>query len=194
ALSFTSRTLKAFLNSGTDVISALPFLPLALIALSFFPSQITVLGLLKACLGWGSLAQVIRMESDILIRGAMVQSALSQGITRFRIALKYLIPHLIPLAMSFFPLLVFSSLLTIASLDYFGLAFPIPVPNLAEMFRQYQEHPEAWWLFVFPILILSGLLWGFQNIDRRPPNRYPFNHGTTDSDYPRLGPMRAGQL
>lgn len=178
-ISFSSKRVKRLLNLGTDVLSALPFLPIALIGVSFYPSQVLILGILKSLLGWGPLAQMIRMESELVLTGSMIEAATTQGISRFRIATKHVLPILLPIGLSFFPFLVFSTVLTLATLDFFGLAFPIPTPNLAEMFRQFQEHQEAWWLFLFPLLITAGLLWGFQTIDQRSPNSYPFEHGTS---------------
>jgi len=161
-ISISNPRLKSLLNLGTDVISSLPFLPLALIGLAFYPANLVVLGLLKSILSWGNLAQIIRMESELLISGPVIQSARSQGIPPLRILWRHLLPLLSPLIFIFFPLLLFSTLLMLSTLDYFGLGFPIPTPTLSEMFRQFHEHGEAWWLFVFPLLVMASLLWNLQ--------------------------------
>ncbi|NBX75801.1 MAG: ABC transporter permease [Proteobacteria bacterium] len=161
-ISVSSTQFKKLLNLGTDTVSSLPFLPLALICLSFYPSNLPILGLLKSFLSWGPLAQFIRMESELVLNGPIIQSARSQGIPSFRILWKHLLPLVLPLGLSFFPFLVFSTVLTLSTLDYFGLGFPIPTPTLSEMFRQYQEHGEAWWLFIFPFLVTTSLLWNLQ--------------------------------
>lgn len=178
SLAFSS--LRRFLILAIDTLSALPFLPLSLIGLSLYPNQIIILGFLKIALGWGSLAQLVRMESELLLGRPMIQAVQSQGLSMGRILTKHLFPLLIPVAIGYFPVLLFSSLLTLATLDFFGLGFPIPTPNLAEMFRQFHEHPEAWWLFVFPLFILSGLLFGLQKclIDQNQSKGYLIDHGT----------------
>lgn len=166
-LSFLPNRWKASAALIVEVVSTLPLLPLIFIALALYPGQIVLVGILKAVLGWGPLAQLTRVESDALKGHLWVTAARSQGLPLRTILMKYFLPNLTFIAMSFFPLLVFSSLFTLSSLDYFGLGFPIPTPNLAEGFRQYHDSPEAWWLFVFPLLVLSSLLLGLHCLGKR---------------------------
>lgn len=166
-LSFLPARWKAFAALLVEVVSTLPLLPLIFIALAIYPGQIFLVGLLKAFLGWGPLAQLTRAESEVLKSQLWFTAAHSQGLSLGRILTKYFLPHLCFVALSFFPLLVFSSLFTLSSLDYFGLGFPIPIPNLAEGFRQFHDSPEAWWLFAFPLLVLSSLLLGLHSLGKR---------------------------
>jgi ABC-type dipeptide/oligopeptide/nickel transport system permease subunit len=162
-LSIAPPRIKRGLTLGADILSSLPFLPLALICLTIYPSNLLILGLLKSFLSWGSLAQLVRMETELLLGGPIIQAAQSQGIRRFRILWRHLLPLVLPLGSFFFPLLLFSTVLTISTLDYIGLGFPIPTPTLSEMFRQFQDHGECWWLFVFPLFITTSLLWTLQH-------------------------------
>jgi microcin C transport system permease protein len=140
---------------------------LALVGLTFYPGQVAIVGFLKIALGWGNIAQFTRLEAATLFQSPRLSAARSQGLSSARIAWKHLLPPLLPGLAPFFPQIVFSSVLSLATLDFFGLGFPIPTPTLAEMFRQYAENPEAWWLLVFPLLIITGLLLGFQDLERK---------------------------
>jgi ABC-type dipeptide/oligopeptide/nickel transport system permease subunit len=166
-LSIAPPRIKRGLNLGTDTLASLPFLPLALICLTFYPSNLLILGLLKSLLSWGPFAQLVRMESELLLAGPIIQAARSQGIPRIRILWRHLLPLLLPLGFIFFPLLLFSTILTISTLDYFGLGFPIPTPTLSELFRQFQDNSECWWLFLFPFFVTTGLLWNLQTSKKR---------------------------
>jgi microcin C transport system permease protein len=150
-----------------EIFSSLPLLPLALVGLTFYPGQVAIVGFLKIALGWGNIAQFTRLEAATLFQSPRLSAARSQGLSSARIAWKHLLPPLLPGLAPFFPQIVFSSVLSLATLDFFGLGFPIPTPTLAEMFRQYAENPEAWWLLVFPLLIITGLLLGFQDLERK---------------------------
>lgn len=148
-----------------ELLSSLPLLPLALIGLLFYPGQVVIVAFLKIALGWGNIAQFTRLEAINLLRSPRFSAARSQGLSSLRIALKHLMPTLLPGALTFFPQVVFSSILSLATLDFFGLGFPIPTPTLSEMFRQFAENPEAWWLLFYPLVVITGLLMGFQTLE-----------------------------
>lgn len=165
--SFLSLRMRIVLVSFSDVVSTLPLLPLILIALVIYPGQIAVIALLKISLGWTALSQLVYLESTLLLASPIVLSARSQGISSFRIGLRFVTPQLFNLVKGYVPFLIFSNIFTLSSLDYFGLGYPIPTPTLAECFRQFQENPSAWWLFVFPLVILTLILRGFRQLATR---------------------------
>jgi microcin C transport system permease protein len=167
SLSFLKSFWKNLGSLVVDVISTLPLYPMILLTLAFYPGQIVAVGTIKVLLGWGTLAQLTKAESEVLKHQVLITAARSQGLSSFSILFRHYLPQLSFLGLSFFPMLVFSNLFTLATLDYFGLGFPIPTPNLAELLRQFQGNPGAWWLFVFPITVTSSLLLGLQLLGRR---------------------------
>ncbi|NBX91823.1 MAG: ABC transporter permease [Proteobacteria bacterium] len=167
ALSFLPSTLKHAANSATELLSSLPLFPLALIGLSFYPGQVFLVGLLKVFLGWGTLAQLVRIQTDSSLRSPLLQAARSQGLKQLQIFFRYLIPTVRPVVFAFFPLVIFSSILSLAALDFFGLGFPIPTPTLSELFHQYSDNRDAWWLLAYPLIVTSGLLFGIHSLSNR---------------------------
>lgn len=184
-LSFMPFSLQRLGSLSIDLIASLPFLPLALLVLIWYPGQIIAIGLLKALLSWGTLAQSTRFESLKLQASPMFLAGRSQGLSHYRLALKYLWPALIPTLQGFWPLFVASSVLSLASLDLFGLGMPIPYPSLSETFRQFIEHTEAWWLMLFPLGVIASLIHYFmtpQRVDQPRFSRYGSVHGTQISN------------
>ena len=165
--SFLKPTVKLLLSSFSDVVGTLPLLPLILVSLAIYPGQMAVVAFMKIFLGWTTLSQLVFLESELLFSGPMVLSAKAQGISTIRIASKFVAPQLFHIVRGYFPLLVFSNILTLSALDYFGLGFPIPIPTLAQAFQPFQDSPHAWWLFVFPFLVLTSLLQGFRLLTTR---------------------------
>ncbi len=174
---FFPYPLKLLVSLLVEVSSALPFLPIALGLSSFFPGNIALIGIVKVCLGWGTLAQRVRIESETLLESPLFLAAKSQGFSPTRLITHTVFPQLTSLAAGFFPPLLFSSVLSLTALDFWGLGYPIPAPTLAEGFRQYQELSEAWWLFAVPLVVLVFLLTGIRLIQDRwviklPPIAY----------------------
>jgi len=184
-LSFLPFPLQRLGSLSIDLVASLPFLPFALLVLLWYPGQIIALGLLKALLSWGTLAQAARLQSIKLQSSPMLLAGRSQGLSPFRLAIKYVLPALIPTLHGFWPLFIASSVLSLASLDLFGLGMPIPYPSLSETFRQFLEHTEAWWLMLFPLGVLASLIHYFmtpQTVDQPRFSRYGSLHGTQISN------------
>lgn len=154
-----------------ECLAALPFLPLALVLLIFFPGNILWIAGLKILLSWPTVSHIVFQEARLMRHSPLIQSATSQGLSRTRIALLFFTPQFIPLLRGLFETAFISAILSLATLDFFGLGFPIPTPTLPEGFRQFLEHSEAWWLFVFPLFFLIFVLGGlrlFRPVDQEP--------------------------
>lgn len=152
-----------------ECLGALPFLPLAFILLSFFPGNILLIAGLKVLLSWPMVSHLVFQEARLMRMSPLIQSATSQGLSRTRIALRFFTPQFLPLLKGLFETLFISAILSLSTLDFFGLGFPIPTPTLPEGFRQFLEHSEAWWLFVFPLFFLIFVLGGlrlFRQVDQ----------------------------
>lgn len=174
---FLPRQLKSFVSLLIEIIGALPFLPTALGLSAFYPGNIALVGMVKIFLSWGTLAQMVRLESERLLGSSMLLAAKAQGLSFPRMATYHLVPSLASVARGFLPPLLFSSILSLTVLDFWGLGYPIPFPTLAEGFRQYQDLPSAWWLFFFPLALLIFLLTGIRVLQNQlvlklPPIAY----------------------
>lgn len=163
-LSFMPFNFQYFSSLLQECFAALPFLPVALIFLNVFPGDIYLIAFLKVGLSWPLVSHLVLQEARLIRTSPLIQSATSQGIKRQRIALFFTAPRLIPLLEGLFEMLFISAILNLATLDFFGLGFPIPTPTLPEGFRQFLEHSEAWWLFVFPLVFLVFLLSGLRHL------------------------------
>lgn len=141
-----------------ECIGALPFLPLALILLSFFPGNILVLGILKIILGWPVASNLLLQEGFLVHQSPIIHAARTQGLKIHQIAIRFFFPLLLPIIISLFELFFISSILNLSALDFFGLGFPIPTPSIPEGFRQFIDYTDAWWLFLFPLLTLLFVL------------------------------------
>jgi len=177
ASSFLPPLFKNMVSRLIEIVTALPFLPLALGVAAFSPGNLFLIGLLKVFLSWGTLAQLARLESERVFQGTMITAARSEGLSGWQLGFRYILPSLSPLLLGFFPTLLFSSLLSLSALDFWGLGFSIPTPTLAEGFRQALDFPQAWWLWLTPLTVLLFLLMGLKEIQKRfyyslPPLAY----------------------
>ena len=166
-IGYLPKRLRIVTLGFSDVLNSLPLYPILLIALAIYPGQLLAVAIIKIILGWPHLAQLIYMESELMKGSPMILSAKSQGLSPWRIGAYFVAPQIMESVKGYFPLLLYSNIFLLSALDYFGLGFPIPTPSLAESFRQFQENPTAWWLFLLPLAVVTALLQGFRTMGNR---------------------------
>ncbi len=59
---------------------------------------------------------------------------------------------------TFFPFLLVGAIGAMAALDYLGFGLPPPTPSWGELLAQAQEFPHAWWLVLYPALVLFATM------------------------------------
>jgi microcin C transport system permease protein len=137
-----------------EIWSALPFLYIMILMGSIYGRSF---GLLLFCYGifnWIGISYYIRAEFLRLRKQPFVEAAKCMGISSFKIIFKHILPNgLIPV-ITFFPFSLVGAIGALAALDYLGFGLPPPTPSWGELLFQAQQYRWAWWLILFPSLIL----------------------------------------
>ncbi len=146
----------------TDILQALPVLVLALVMSAALGPSLpnTILAISIPLIPY--VSRVIRANTMGLRELAFVEAAEATGMTRWRIALRHILPNTLA------PLIVISTaqlgstILTEASLSFLGLGVPEPYPSwgrmLSDSAAEYMR--TAPWLVIFPGLAISLAVFG----------------------------------
>lgn len=129
-------------------------------------------GLLKPGLGvvtgviaffsWAYIARLVRGFTISVREKDFVESARAVGAGNFRIVLREILPNLVGPMTVYATLLVPQSILFEAALSYLGLGLPPDEPSLGEILSETaQLYDVAWWITVFPGVILILLVLSF---------------------------------
>ena len=161
----------------TDVFLALPYLMVALTAVSLLgPSIINVI-LVIGLLRWMGFARVLRGEVLKLMAMVFVRLAVVAGCSRSRIMLRHVLPNIINTLLVLVTLEVSLAVIVEASLSFLGLGVPRPWPSWGSMLRDSQQYVYlAWWFPLIPgiaitLLVMSANLTGDWLRDRFDPTR-----------------------
>jgi peptide/nickel transport system permease protein len=114
---------------------------------------ILVLGLTR----WAEIARLVRAEVLRLTALDFVAAARALGAGRARIVWVHLLPNAIGPALVAATFGVASAILLESALGFLGLGAPPPTASWGELLTQahrYLTHPGAWWLAVFPGLLI----------------------------------------
>ncbi|MFJ6217183.1 ABC transporter permease [Streptomyces sp. NPDC092296] len=157
AAALSGRFGDAVLMRAADTLLALPGLLLALMVV-----LVTGKGVLGATIAVAvgtapGFARVVRAQALIVRRSGYVESAVGLGVRRPLIVLRHVLPN------TFGPLLVLAtvtlgaSISTGAALSYLGLGAQPPTPEWGAMLTEGQGFlQQAWWIALFPGLLLVG--------------------------------------
>ena len=150
-----SPLLDRLLQRLMDLSQIVPRFFLALLASAWLGPDWLALATILALTGWAALARQIRAEARALSRASFVEAALLLGAPPWSVALRHLVPNVLPLALPQLPLIFASALLIEAGLSFLGAGDPnrLSWGSLIQSGQTYAM--RGWWLALFPGLVLA---------------------------------------
>jgi peptide/nickel transport system permease protein len=161
----------------TDAFLALPFLMIAVTAVSLLGPSLLNVVLVIGLLRWMGYARVLRGEVLRLMEMDFVRLALVAGVSRRRLICRHILPNLINTLLVLGTLELGVAVIAEAGLSFLGLGVPRPLPSWGTMLAESQQYfYVAWWLPVIPgvaitLLVLASNLTGDWLRDRADPTR-----------------------
>ena len=161
---FFGGWIDILLQRITEIVSSLPFLPMAMILTSIIgnslseDARITLIMIILGVLSWPSLARLVRAEVLAEREKEFVTAATAMGVKRSAIVFKHIIPNVISVIIVSATLDFASCMLTESSLSYLGFGVKLPRPTWGNMLNGCVNSvviQNYWWRWVFPALMLS---------------------------------------
>ena len=138
-----------------DLSQIVPRFFLALLTSAWFGPGWFQLAVILALTGWATLARLVRSEGRTLRHAAFVEAAQLLGASRVKVALRHLVPNVLPLVLPQLPLIFASALLIEAGLCFLGAGDPNRL-SWGILIQTGQSHVfRGWWLALFPGLTLA---------------------------------------
>lgn len=155
-----------FINWCVDLCMGIPHLIL-LILISFMLGRgafgITVA---VAVTHWTGLTRLVRAEVLQVRSTQYVQAAYKMGKSKFEVAKKHIIPHVLPVYLIGVVLLFPHAIMHEASITFLGFGLPAEVPAIGVILSEAMKHIATgkWWLALFPGLMLLSVVMLFDVI------------------------------
>jgi len=147
-----------------EVISGIPFLPMALILSSIIPASVSLtqrMYLIMVVLGvlsWPSLARLVRAQILAVREQEYVMAAKSLGVKEMTIVFKHIMPNILSVILVNVTLSFATCMLTESSLSYLGFGIIPPTPTWGNMLTGCNSSvviQQYWWRWVFPAAIFG---------------------------------------
>lgn len=142
-----------------EVFQSIPGLML-LLGISAVVGTMSLLKLtfLVALLRWPAITRLVRAEVMKLKQNSFIETAKSLGIGDFRVIYRHIFPNIFNQLMVAFAFGVASSILMEAALSFLGLGLPPDQITWGLLLSQARTNPAAWWLALFPGLMISLII------------------------------------
>ena len=147
-----------------EVVSGIPFLPMALILSSIIPPTVSILQrmyLIMVVLGilsWPPLARLVRAQVLAVREQEYVMAAKAMGVKELTIVFKHILPNILSVVLVNVTLSFATCMLTESSLSYLGFGIIPPTPTWGNMLTGANNSvviQQYWWRWVFPALIFG---------------------------------------
>ncbi|CAH1001910.1 hypothetical protein LEM8419_02824 [Neolewinella maritima] len=139
-----------------EVVSSVPGLIvlIAVLALVRTPSLLLIV-LIIGLIGWTSIARFLRAELLRIRELPYIAAARITGVGEWRLLWRHALPNAIGPLVVVAAFFVGSSILAEAMLSFLGVGVPAEQVTWGSMLQQSRARPQAWWLAVFPGLLLT---------------------------------------
>lgn len=148
--------IDRIVNWCIDLCMGLPHLVL-LILISFMMGKgIKGVTIAVAITHWPGLTRIVRAEVMQVRSSQYVQAAYKMGKSRFEVAVKHIIPHVLPAYLIGLILVFPHAIMHEASVTFLGFGLPAEMPAIGVILSEAMKHITTgkWWLAVFPGLLL----------------------------------------
>lgn len=161
---FFGGKVDMVLQRVVEIISALPFLPFAMILSAFIgnalpPSQrIFLIMIILGLLSWPSLSRLVRAQVLAEREKEFVTAAKAVGVKQMSIVFKHIFPNVISVVIVSATLDFATCMLTEATLSYLGFGVPAPQPTWGNMLYGSNNSiviQNYWWRWVFASIVLA---------------------------------------
>ena len=148
----------------TEIFSAIPFLPFALILSAVLAgsnlsenSRIFMIMVILGLLSWTGLARMVRGQVLAEREKEFVTAAKAMGVKEGKIAFKHILPNVISVILVSVTLDFAGCMLTESSLSYLGFGVKLPRPTWGNMLDGCNNElviGTLWWRWLFPAIFL----------------------------------------
>ncbi len=167
-----SIPLDSILNKWVEIFKSIPTLIILFLFLGVFvKTGVWSIVLIIGGITWVRISRYIRAETLATKETDFIKSLKAMGNSDWNILVRHLLPVVIPPVLVSIIFLVGSVILMEATLSFFGIGLSVEEVSWGGMLSEARKYFGAWWLALFPGLVLFTIIAALGNIGQYATKR-----------------------
>jgi oligopeptide transport system permease protein len=148
-----------------DVLYSLPFIFFVILLMVTFGSNIILIFVAIGAVEWLTMSRIVRGQTLALKHKEFVEAARAAGLGTSGIIRRHIVPNLLGPVVVYVTLTIPAVILAESFLSFLGLGVQPPMASLGTLIANGAQDMElAWWLLVFPSVVMVVTLMCFNFI------------------------------
>ena len=162
---FVGGRLDEAMMRIVDVLYSLPFIFFVILLMVTFGSNIILIFVAIGAVEWLTMSRIERGQTLTLKHKEFVEAARAAGFTQGAIIARHIVPNLLGPVVVYVTLTIPAVILAESFLSFLGLGVQPPMASLGTLISNGAQDMElAWWLLLFPSLVMIVTLMCFNFI------------------------------
>lgn len=148
-----------------DVLYSLPFIFFVILLMVTFGSNFILIFVAIGAVEWLTMSRIVRGQTLTLKHKEFVEAARAAGLGQGAIIARHIVPNLLGPVVVYVTLTIPAVILAESFLSFLGLGVQPPMASLGTLISNGAQDMElAWWLLVFPSVLMVVTLMSFNFI------------------------------
>jgi len=162
---FIGGQLDEVMMRVVDVLYSLPFIFFVILLMVTFGSNIILIFVAIGAVEWLTMSRIVRGQTLTLKHKEFVEAARAAGLSQGAIIARHIVPNLLGPVVVYVTLTIPAVILAESFLSFLGLGVQPPMASLGTLISNGAQDMElAWWLLLFPSLVMIVTLMCFNFI------------------------------
>jgi len=162
---FVGGRLDETMMRVVDVLYSLPFIFFVILLMVTFGSNIILIFIAIGAVEWLTMSRIVRGQTLALKHKEFVEAARAAGLDSGAIIARHIVPNLLGPVVVYVTLTIPAVILAESFLSFLGLGVQPPMASLGTLIANGAQDMElAWWLLVFPSVVMVVTLMSFNFI------------------------------
>ncbi|HEY3695894.1 ABC transporter permease [Phenylobacterium sp.] len=162
---FIGGRLDEAMMRFVDVLYSLPFIFFVILLMVTFGSDIILIFVAIGAVEWLTMSRIVRGQTLTLKHKEFVEAARAAGLDSPAIIARHIVPNLLGPVVVYVTLTIPAVILAESFLSFLGLGVQPPMASLGTLIANGAQDMElAWWLLVFPSVVMVVTLMSFNFI------------------------------
>ena len=151
-----------------EIVNSIPALLILLVVAGMFEQRsIWIVIFIIAFIKWTGIAKFVRAELLRIRALDFIQSARASGLSEWRILWRHAVPNALTPVLITMAFGIASAILLEATISFLGIGIDQEVMSWGKMLAQARDKSSAWWLAIFPGLMIFACVIAFNIIGDR---------------------------